>query len=210
MVNNEIAFNNSNDAFEMSWEAGGTKFLHSTNLYIANNFVHHNHGPGLWTDVDNYKTVFENNTVGDNYGPGILHEISYDAVIRNNTVTNNAHRFYVGGILVANSSNVEVYNNTVTGNSGGIVGIQDARGSGPRGEFATTGLNVHHNTIAYTTDWTGVRVNSGTDVTQTGTITFDHNTYTTANITRPLFWDNTERTIQQWINLGHDTNSTFN
>ena len=207
VINNEIAFNNPNDRFEMDWEAGGTKFLHSTNLYIAYNLVHDNHGAGLWTDLNNYQTVFEHNTVRDNYGPGILHEISYDAVIRNNIVTNNAHQFYVGGILVANSSNVEVYDNTVTGNDGGIVGIQDDRGSGPRGEFATTGLNVHDNTIAYTTGWTGVRVNSGTNVTQTGTITFNHNTYTTANITRPFFWDNNEQTIQQWTNLGHDTNN---
>ena len=210
VVNNEIAYNNPNNRYSMNGEAGGTKFLHSTNLYIANNYVHDNHGAGLWTDNNNYRTVFENNTVRNNYGPGILHEISYDAVIRNNTVTNNAHQFYIGGILVANSSNVEVYDNTVTGNSGGIAGIQDARGSGPRGEFATTGLHVHDNTITYTTGWTGVRVNSGTDVTQTGTITFNHNTYTTANISRPFFWDNNEQTIQQWINLGHDTNSTFN
>ena len=209
VVNNEIAFNNHNDRFEMDWEAGGTKFLNSTNLYIANNFVHDNHGPGLWTDHNNYRTVFENNTVRNNYGPGILHEISYDAVIRGNTVTNNAHQFYVGGILVANSSNVEVYDNTVTGNDGGITGIQDARGSGPRGEFATTGLDVHDNTIAYSSGWTGVGVNSGTDVTQTGTITFNHNTYTTKS-SRPFVWDTNEQTIQQWTNLGHDTNSSFN
>jgi parallel beta-helix repeat protein len=207
--NNEIAHNNHNDRYEMSWEAGGTKFLHSTRLHIANNFVHDNHGPGLWTDDDNYLTVVENNIIRDNYGPGILHEISYDATIRDNTVTNNAHRFYTGGILVANSSNVEVFDNTVTGNSGGIVGIQDERGSGPRGEFATTGLDVHDNIVAYSTGWTGVRVNSGTDVTQTGSITFNHNSYTT-DMPRPFFWATAEQTIQEWLDLGHDNDSTIN
>jgi parallel beta-helix repeat protein len=208
-VNNEIAYNNYLDLFDMGGEAGGTKFLHSTNLYIGNNFVHDNHGAGLWTDNNNYRTVFENNTVRNNYGPGIFHEISYAAVIRGNTATGNALRYYTGGILVANSSDVEVYDNTVVGNRGGIVGIQDARGSGPRGEFATTGFDVHDNNIAYGTGWTGVRVNSGTDVTQTGTISFNRNSYTT-NLPRPFLWTSTERTIQQWLNLGHDTNSTFN
>jgi parallel beta-helix repeat protein len=209
VINNEIAHNNPNDKYEYAWEAGGTKFLLTTNLYVAGNYVHDNHGPGLWTDANNYKTVYENNTVRDNYGPGIFHEISYDAVIRNNTVTGNAHRFYLGGILVANASNVEVFGNTLEGNDGGIVGLQDDRGSGNRGVFQTTNFNVHHNTVTWNQGIHGIHYNSGVRITETGTIRFDNNTYTTSH-NNPFKWGTTTHTWQQWQNLGQDPNSTFN
>ena len=201
VINNEIAFNNPNLVYDMGWEAGGTKFVNSTNLYVAFNYVHDNFGAGLWTDINNYLTVYEENTVENNYGPGIFHEISYDAVIRNNTVTGNAHQFYVGGILVANSSNVEVYGNTLSGNNGGVVGLQDDRGSGNRGVWDTTGLNVHDNTIEWSTGFHGVTVNSGLDVTQGGTIVFTGNTYTTTQA-QPFRWGTQNLTLVEWQTLG--------
>ena len=51
--------------------------------------VHHNAGPGLWTDFDNIHTLYEGNTVFLNGEDGIKHEISYDATIRNNVVAAN-------------------------------------------------------------------------------------------------------------------------
>ena len=70
----------------MYWEAGGTKFARTRDLVVRRNFVHHNRGPGLWTDIDNVRTLYEANRVEDNGEAGILHEISYAAVIRNNVV----------------------------------------------------------------------------------------------------------------------------
>jgi parallel beta-helix repeat protein len=208
ILRNEIAHNKPHDKYDYAWEAGGTKFLLTTNLYVAGNYVHDNHGPGLWTDADNYKTVYENNVVQNNYGPGIFHEISYDAVIRNNTVTGNAHNFYLGGILVANSSNVVVSGNTLEGNDGGIVGLQDDRGSGSRGVFQTTNLNVHDNKVTWSQGIHGVTYNSGTNVTETGTIKFDKNTYSTSAC-NPFKWGTSSHTWEQWQNLGQDANSAF-
>jgi hypothetical protein len=68
---------------------GGTKFVDTRWLVARGNFVHHNNGPGLWTDADNVYTVYEHNRVEDNAAAGIFHEISYDAVIRFNTVRRN-------------------------------------------------------------------------------------------------------------------------
>lgn len=210
VVDNRIAYNNPNDTYAYGWEAGGTKFLRTTNLYVARNRVHNNHGPGLWTDTNNYNTVYEKNTVWDNYGPGIFHEVSYDAVIRDNTVTGNAHNFYVGGILVASSSNVEVHGNTLSGNDGGIMAIQDDRGSGNRGTFQITGLNVHNNDVTWNQAQTGVHRNSGPNVTATGTISFSSNTYKyTGGFGQPFRWGSSNLTWQQWRNLGHDTNGSF-
>lgn len=208
VVNNVIAYNNPNDRFDFGWESGGTKFLRTTNLYVANNNVHHNHGPGLWTDHDNYNTTYTNNTVRDNYGPGILHEISYDATINDNTVTGNAHRFYVAGILIASSPNVEVHGNTLADNDGGIIGLQDDRGSGSRGTYQTTNLDVHDNNVTWNTGFHGIQINAGPNIIQTNTITYDHNTYTT-NQNQPFKWGEVTQTWQQWQDIGQDLAGTL-
>jgi hypothetical protein len=57
---NEIAHNNY-AGYYIGWEAGGTKFVSTENLVVRNNFVHHNQGPGLWTDIDNYNVLYEYN-----------------------------------------------------------------------------------------------------------------------------------------------------
>jgi parallel beta-helix repeat protein len=207
---NEIAYNNPNDRYEMGWEAGGAKFVKTTNLVVRNNYVHDNHGPGLWTDGNNYNTLYEGNVVLNNYGPGIFHEISYDAVIRNNRSEGNAFRFYVGGILVANSPNVEVYGNTVAGNDGGVAAIQDARGSGDRGAYNLQNLWVHDNVVTQAAGWSGVRVNSSdTAAYSTWNNRFDRNTYSVGTQTRPFFWQGAERTRQEWVAYGQDLASVW-
>src|SRR5690606_14643000 len=104
IAGNEVAWNNT-AGFRWGWEAGGSKFARTHDLVVRNNHVHDNNGPGLWTDIANTRTLYEGNRVEDNTGPGIFHEISYDAVIRNNTVRRNARGItgsYSGaaGILV--------------------------------------------------------------------------------------------------------------
>jgi Right handed beta helix region len=48
----EIAFNNY-AGYDPDWEAGGTKFWETKGLVVRNSCIHHNAGPGLWTDTDN-------------------------------------------------------------------------------------------------------------------------------------------------------------
>ena len=86
---NEIAYNNADARYDMYDEAGGTKFIRTRDLVVRSNAVHHNHGPGLWTDIDNVRTLYENNRVEDNAEAGIFHEISYAATIRDNVVRRN-------------------------------------------------------------------------------------------------------------------------
>ena len=87
--NNEIARNGFWSGIDPFWEGGGTKFAETTNLIVRGNYSHDNNGFGLWTDINNYNTLYENNLVVNNSGGGINHEISYDAVIRNNTLIGN-------------------------------------------------------------------------------------------------------------------------
>jgi parallel beta-helix repeat protein len=89
---NEIAGNNAAD-----WESispgcgcsGGGKFWDTRNAKVVDNYVHHNHGAGLWADTNDVGFLFEGNYISDNDGEGIFYEISYNATIRRNTFLRN-------------------------------------------------------------------------------------------------------------------------
>lgn len=152
---NEIAYNNT-AYFDPGWEAGGTKWTETDGLIVRGNFSHHNDGPGLWTDINNINTIYENNIVEDNIDAGIFHEISYAAIIRNNSVSRNGLTFtnylFGGGIVVAASPDVEIYGNTVTANRHGIVAIQQNRTADPatHGPHEISNLSVHDNSTSGT------------------------------------------------------------
>lgn len=90
---NEISGNNQDD-----WEAqiegcgctGGGKFWDVNGATVTNNYVHDNLGTGLWADTNNIDFLFEGNYIDHNNGEGIWYEISYNATIRNNTISRNA------------------------------------------------------------------------------------------------------------------------
>jgi hypothetical protein len=169
---NRIFFNGKDEiGFNWLWEGGGTKFSKTKNLTVRNNIVLNNRGAGLWTDIDNIGTVYENNIVEDNLDNGIFHEISYDAIIRNNTVRRNGgdtiyrdrrHCYEVEGkiktggyfhhaqIMVSSSENVQVYNNLVdAGNHmNGIIVRYDYRDEkGSDKLYKSKNVTVHHNEI---------------------------------------------------------------
>jgi parallel beta-helix repeat protein len=147
---NEITGNNTQD-----WETkvpgcgctGGIKFWAVNGADIRNNWVHHNHGPGLWADTNNNDFLIENNLIEGNDGMGIFYEISYNAVIRSNTIRNNAWKqgqefagrkdtFPIGAIYLseaggeplipARTSQLEITGNDFTNNYGGVVGWENA------------------------------------------------------------------------------------
>ena len=213
----EIAFNNY-AGYNARWEAGGTKFWATQGLIVRDSCIHHNAGPGLWTDNDNIDTVYENNKVFMNANEGIKHEISYAAVIRNNLVARNAtsgrdNWLWGSQILIQDSSNVDVYGNLVEtagafGNGIGVI-YQD-RGSGIYGAWQAVNNSVHHNTIIHR----GGRGRSGI-VTDTGDQLFwreadnrfDSNTYIVADATF-AHWDFTDlqRAWDDTKGLGFEAN----
>ncbi|HLM21987.1 MAG TPA: right-handed parallel beta-helix repeat-containing protein [Propionibacteriaceae bacterium] len=150
---NEMAFNNA-QGYRRGFESGASKWSFSTGLTVRDNWVHHNFGNGLWTDIDNLHTLYEGNLVEDNAWIGIFHEISYDAVIRHNIVRRNGVRSpdWLGGagINATDSRNTEIYGNVVLDNLSGIVGRQDGRtGSGQHGRWELRDLSVHDNSIRH-------------------------------------------------------------
>jgi hypothetical protein len=89
---NEISFNNTYD-----WESkiegcgctGGGKFWSVTGATVTGNYVHDNHGVGLWADNNNRGFLIADNEIADNDNAGIVYETSYNAEIRDNTLVRN-------------------------------------------------------------------------------------------------------------------------
>jgi hypothetical protein len=89
---NEIASNDTDD-----WESriggcgcsGGAKFWHVTGARVVGNWVHDNASVGLWADYDNADFLFEGNWIEASEAAGLMYEISYNAVIRYNTLVGN-------------------------------------------------------------------------------------------------------------------------
>ena len=114
---NEIVGNNT-----YNWElhkpscgcTGGGKFWDVRGATVTNNWVHANKSVGLWADTNNIGFLFEGNYISDNESEGIWYEISYNFLIKNNTLIRNAlvkgrafaakkDPFPVGAVYIAES-----------------------------------------------------------------------------------------------------------
>jgi parallel beta-helix repeat protein len=217
---NEIAYNNINGA-NWAWEGGGSKWVRTTGLIVRGNHSHHNQGPGLWTDIENIDTVYEDNLVEHNLVQGIIHEISYDAIIRNNTVRNNGFghpatsSYWGAGIEIWQSPNVEVYGNLVENNAHGIMAMMTPRGSGAFGTYELRNLFVHDNTIKVTTEngRSGLATygGSGNEFYTSKNNRFRDNNYTLKNVNQGLHfkWSPGYITAGQWKAAGNDSGGSF-
>jgi len=219
VVNNEIAYNNTAAFSPARWEAGATKFAGTDGLIVRGNFIHHNHGSGLWSDVNAINTLYENNRVEDNDWRGLLYEISYKATIRNNTFRRNGfalpltHAFSVDGaaIVISNSRDVEIYGNTIENNKNGIGLIQTNRGSGTYGAHLVANAYVHDNTLVQPTGRAaGAVQNVGTNAVFTSQNNkFVHNSYDLGTSTKYFTWMNSDRTTPEWKGYGLDVTGIY-
>ncbi len=225
---NEIAYNNT-AGYNPAWEAGGIKFTGQngvtfTGAQARNNFVHHNHGLGIWFDTNYDGVLVDANTVEDNELEGIEYEISYSATITNNIINRNGasspSNYEGAGILVYSSggSGIEISGNTLAGNKNGIMLIQASRGSGTLGTYITQNANVHDNTVTLTA---GQRHGAHLYGGASGTFTtlnnhFTHNTYNLqATGTTPFAWssdgtNNADIGDAAWRAVPNDVTGTFN
>jgi hypothetical protein len=212
---NEIAHNNY-AGFNFSWGAGGSKFVFTQGLIVRNNKVHDNEGPGLWTDIENSNVLYENNSTSHNEVAGIFHEISYDAVIRNNTVEDDGYNphgsgpWWGAGIVVSASANVEVYGNHIINCMNGIVGLQDERGnSKTRGsKYLLRNFHVHDNEITQTQGVAAALVakpSFGSAPFTGADNHFDHNTYRLTDSKCKCFdWAGKRVSKDEWKGQGLD------
>ena len=212
---NEIAKNGFWSGIDPLWEGGGFKFADTDDLVVRGNYAHDNKGTGLWTDINNIHTLYEDNVVVHNTINGISHEISYDAIIRNNTLFGNGYGDTRGwgwgsDINIQNSQNVEVYGNRVemTGGGNGIILIQQDRGSGAFGTYTTTGNQIHDNIIV---DHDGHgSIGAFADYNQSGMLnggnTWSNNQYFMSDGGGRFEWGGS-KTFAQFKDAAHETGS---
>jgi len=123
---NELAFNGGTD--DSGGSSGGSKIAGSTagasHIVWRNNYVHHNAGPGIWSDGNVRYVLYEGNLLVENAGPGIFHEISWDATIRDNVARGNGKDaigkscWWGSQIHVNTSQNVRILDNIVRTDTG--------------------------------------------------------------------------------------------
>lgn len=214
----EIAYNNYAN-YTPAWEAGGTKFAFSNNFSLQLNYAHHNSGPGLWLDIDNYDYSIVQNVCEDNFSPnmsnssGIFVEISYNGTIHDNYVSRNGAGFndwmWGAGIVIAASgspggsggSGIIVYNNVVTDNEQGIALIQQPRGSGAFGPYLVQNVYVYNNFVR-TAGAQGAVQDIGDDLIFTARNNrFDYNVYDGVG---SYYWNNGPNNFAAWQGYGMD------
>jgi parallel beta-helix repeat protein len=221
---NEIAFNNTANYHVANggcFDSGGTKFVLTDHLVVRKNYVHDNYCGGLWSDMYDINTIYEGNRIEHNYTEGIKIEISYATVIRDNTISGNMGN----GILISSSPDLEAYGNTISDNGvgsppenaahepadwhGGIVIVQQRRGSGPHGDLLAKNIYIHDNTITMPIGVTGPTKALGNRSVFTQNNRFDKNHYKVPETagkwwvceTGPCNWEN-------WQKSGQDKNGT--
>lgn len=210
---NEIAHNNF-AGYRSTWEAGGTKFVSTNNLVVRNNYVHHNDGPGLWTDYDNHDALYEDNIVMYNQRNGIYHEISGAVIIRNNVVKFNGLNYdnwmWGSQILISSSSGGEVYGNQIVvdgqiGNGMGVVN-QDRGWQSYNNYF-------HDNVIIYLSDsgQSGVATDFNNDeFWEEANNRFDSNIYyVNADSSYHWAWNDRSRTWEELQSHGQELNGSM-
>ncbi len=222
---NELSFNNA-AAYRTKrgggcWDAGATKFALSTRLVVRNNYSHNNYCDGFWSDTDNIGTVYEGNRIENNYRFGIVVEISYATTIRNNKIRGNM----ASGIFILASSDQDIHHNAIENNGlgnpdngvlipeahrGGIMLVQQKRGSGRHGEYLAKNISVHDNTFVITAGAIGATKALGNPQVFSQNNVFAGNHYFVPDPNGAWWsWESGIRTWPQWRAAGHDAEGTL-
>ncbi|MFF4209388.1 right-handed parallel beta-helix repeat-containing protein [Streptomyces sp. NPDC001796] len=141
---NEIVGNNTGD-----WErrqsgcgcTGGIKFWAVNRADVRGNWVHDNRGTGLWADTNNNDFLIENNVIEANDGAALIYEISYNAIIRNNTIRRNN---WVEGRAAADRGDNFPFATVYLSESGGE----------PRIKARTSEIEIYRNVLE--NNWSGI------------------------------------------------------
>jgi hypothetical protein len=207
---NEISYN-GRAGYDPDWEAGGVKSWMTSAELLEDNHVHHNLGPGLWSDGGCDRTVYRANVIADNWGPGIQHEISYDALIVGNRIERNGLRrkgwVWGAGIQIQSSGGrglIDVRRNVVVDNTHGIAVIDssDRRHEvpHPEGPHVVRNVRIRHNDVTmHSGQWTGLFHDYGNHAVFSRGIRFVANTYRLDSAGQRAFgWEDEMLTWDLW------------
>lgn len=129
LIQGNLVEHNNQDEHNAHFEAGGGKVTVANGVTWRNNVYRSNNGPEIWADIDVRNALYEGNTVEAAGWPAIMHEVSYDAVIRNNTLRSTGCDDPRGGewcnvLFLYNSGHEQVtsivHNNTIVKSGSGV------------------------------------------------------------------------------------------
>lgn len=218
---NEI-WNNNIFGFATDWDAGGLKITESSDLFIRNNHVHHNIGPGLWCDERCINVLFEGNRIEFNRGAGIFFELSSRAVIRDNQLRENNQGgsgwFWGGEIQIAASEYADIHDNRLIVRNPGraVMLIDQNRWKVGGGFYKTQGNRVHGNDITFLGEGAAGGVSVSNPLAENYGIigrsgnSFDRNTYRYRGSEAPLFaWDTARTDFAGFRRRGQEANGAL-
>lgn len=212
---NEIAFNNTNHE-DPGDDASGMKLVGSdggTSVTFRNNYSHDNFGQGFWCDGNCKDSIVEGNRIENNTGAGIDWEISWNVIIRNNTLKGNMSSTLNGGkgcydaqIVVNNSQGFEITGNTVESVGVNAICLSDTTRT-ERAVFPQflTNANVHDNIVRMR----GASMSGVVNERPVTGITWNRNQYFLDDLNAQRFQYGARQTRAQWQAAGRDVNSTF-
>lgn len=128
------------------WEAGGGKWVRTSDSVIRRHYAAYNAGPGIWLDIDNRDNTIEGSLVVGNEVAGIMLELrTVRTLVQHNVVAGTRWREWSGTGVLSQAASDNVYrHNTVTANEGTGLWLRlDPDRRAPDG-----GNVVEHNRIA--------------------------------------------------------------
>jgi nitrous oxidase accessory protein NosD len=187
---------NNTERFYGAAAAGGFKLGDADNVTISENLAEDNAGHGLWADIQSYNVNFLENIARRNGAAGIFFEWSRRAVIASNVTAQNSQ-----GLLISESSDVEIWNNTIADNGRTLEIYGNVRVPLPKN------ITVRNNIISHgpRSHWPAVVVVSDVTFTNSGflmNVTTDHNAYYRSSTSRAQF-------LVEWANWPIGTLHTF-
>jgi hypothetical protein len=211
---NEIAFNNTG-GYDIYVHAGGTKIIGGTagssSIVFVRNRVHDNTGHGLWIDTNVRKVIIKRNTFENNSSGGVFYETSWDGMIRNNALRNNAAQFagkscfWGAQILLNDSQNVAVDGNIAVASNGanGICAVDIDRTTS--GSSKVANLKVQDNVIKVKLSGTSGLVGRSASYDASANNEFTSNTYYVTDRSKKAWaWSTYPVAWRQWRGYGND------
>jgi parallel beta-helix repeat protein len=167
-------------------------------------------------DTNVRNVTIESNTIENNTSHGIFYETSWDAVIRNNVVRNNASEYagkscaWGAQIHVTDSQNVEIYGNKVASSDGsnGICALDIDRTT--PGSSKVANLYVHDNVVQVRlTGTTGLTGRPGSYDASANNRFVNNTYYVTDTSNKAWAWSTYPVGWSQWRGFGNDTTGSL-
>jgi hypothetical protein len=122
VVRDTLLRGNNRERFAAVASSGGIKITRSDGVALRDNLAEDNLAHGLWMDMGSDGGTIVRNVSRRNFASGIIIEMSLGEVVASNVSADNE-----AGIIIAETSTVEIWNNTLVGNVRSVTVVDGRR-----------------------------------------------------------------------------------